>query len=88
LGVYAGVDLFVDGVDVTEGDGAKLAIKVSTEGIWEDTLYFLALSESFPANINIDSAKITKLENLEKGYERWTGEFTITVLSFIDAQGE
>ena len=88
LGAYAGIEIVLDGVDVTTGDNAKLAIKVSTKGDWEDTIYFLALSEYFPANVNIDSAKITKIGDIKDNNKQWSGEFFITVLSFIDEHDE
>ncbi|MFC1721074.1 hypothetical protein ACFLY0_02190 [Patescibacteria group bacterium] len=85
LGTFAGVDLVLEAVDVTSGKNAKLSIRVSAKGSWEDLIYFLALSESSLLHIDIDSANVVKIkEGLEDEEGYWSGDFIITVHSFVD----
>lgn len=93
LGDYADISLVLNSVDISSGESPTLSMSVSAVGDWEDVLYFLALVESMPVNMSINSARLTKAATLETGAKKrkgakankaWNGSFSFRVYSFVE----
>lgn len=85
LGRHAGVSPELKSVDVTKDGGEALSLRFSTEGDWESTLYFLALVESVPMRIEVESVNLRYVERIVEGKATtfWSGDFKISLLSFL-----
>jgi len=87
LGVHTGVVVSFESLAVKGDVQNLLDLNFTTEGDFDDTLYFFSLLESLPLALSFEKVFISKNESKEPRDNiagEWKGTFTMTVLSFIN----
>jgi len=84
LGVKSGVALTLNSVDIFDEGDSSLSLKFTTEGDWDDSIYLLALLESMPVKMDINEISFIKRAATNDRKSYWSGEFSITLLSFLN----
>jgi len=82
LSELTGEDVTIVSVDVDEGDSVSayqfLRLRLTTKGVWEETVHFLALLEALPNYVIVDRGNL-KLRLGDEGAEEWEGSFDIRI---------
>lgn len=64
-----------------DGPSPELRVSFRTEGLWRNTMHFVALLESLPRKITIREVSFSEIVN-EGGASRWHASFSISLKSF------
>ena len=82
LAKHANLDLDVSSATVV-GDSTKVfRIGFKLQGSWKNVLYYVALLETLPAKLNITHVGLQSNQG-----DRWGGDVTFELISFIPEQG-